>query len=489
MKLELAKRHYGIYIAGNPGGGKSSLIQNLVIKEIKEGYGVAVIDPKGSLVDRILAHIPKSRADDTIYFDSSKPVPIDFFSYPNPEERADLLDMLLEIFALEDAPLSNPNLQAVLDTLFHANENPDIPDTDRCTFLDIGKFLTDRTRRETILNYCPSRREEWQWIEKVKPATEFKSILGRLRPYTIRGALNTVFSAKRPELNIADVITKNQILLVNLRDTKSAYFIGSLIATKFQQAIFARRDIPEAKRVPYYLYVDECHMVLKFSEETFETILTRAREFRLCLTLANQLPTDLPESIQRKLEIIHTKFLFLLKPKSARVFKEEIENATNRRQQRETAASDAHLRQVASKLNAVEHELAFVKERLKFGDAEDHVSPKKLDRLLFKRKHLWKTLGELNARKTREQLSYLDLLSLPEFTAVAINGTAVHKVRTPRYLGFSHASYAPYIKKRTLEKYAGQNRPKRDTDSSSPANKHEEPPELTKFVQPHPTKK
>ncbi len=318
-------RPQAVYIAGNPGSGKSSLIQRMVLQDIKANpkRGVCVIDPTGDLINALLHWIPENRVRDTIYFDSDDPIPIDFFSYRNPAERQVLTDQLLDIFKLENAPVSRPRLMKILGTLFDANENPGMTEAHRATFLDIQNFIEDRTRRETILSYCPQRRTQWPDAIFTKPA-EFSSIIERMAPFTESKGLRIMLQAKRPELNIWDVMRENKILLVSLKDTATDSFIGSLIASKFQQATFGRRYIPESQRVPYYLYIDECNTILQYSAEEFEKILLRARKYRLCLTLANQIPEDLPEGIRKKLGTIGSVALFNLDTNNARLFKDRL---------------------------------------------------------------------------------------------------------------------------------------------------------------------
>lgn len=316
-------RAEALYIAGNPGSGKSSLIQTMILQDIRKGRGVSVIDPTADLVKTILHWIPKERIEDTIYFDTTNPVPIDFFSYQNPDERQILTDQLLDIFNLENAPISRPRLMKVLGTLFDANENPKIPDDHRATFLDIQEFIESEKRRKQILSYSPGRKEKWPdaMFSNLK---EFSSIIERMAPFTESPTLRLMLGAKRPKLKIAEVMEKKQILLVNLKDTATDAFIGSLISSKFQQATFARRDIPESERIPYYLYIDECATLLKYAEKDFEKILTRARKYGLCLTLANQIPEDLPEGIRRKLGTMGSLVLFNLDTNNARLFKDRI---------------------------------------------------------------------------------------------------------------------------------------------------------------------
>src|ERR1700739_693122 len=366
------------YIAGNPGSGKSSLMQQMALYDIRKGRGVCTIDPAGGLSDRLLHWIPKSRVKDTIYFDTDFPVPINFFSYnkDNPGERQVLVDQLIAIFQLDNAPVAKPRLGDILAALFDANEK--IPNSkDHYTFLDIFRFIQEKDFREKVFQVCPER--EGDWIDGFPTSKDMSPVTDRLRPFRTTPALKTMFSSTTG-ITISDVMKNNQIFLINVKDTPTDYFIASLICSKFQQATFARRKIKlESARVPYYLYVDECHQVLSYAVKEFEAILTRARKYKLCLTLANQIPSDLPTDIQRKLGTIGNLLLFNLEYKDAKVF-------------------------------------------------EHIIKP-------FEPEHL---------------------LGLESFHAIARTGKKVRAIKTPTFLGFSPASYAETIKKRTLEKYGCQ---------------------------------
>ncbi len=320
--LPRGSRHLGLYIAGLPDSGKSTLIEHLALADIEAGYGCCVIDPTGQLIRHLIHHLPADRLDDIILFDSAKPVAIDFFSYDEnlPHERTTLTDMLVNIFKFHDnAPRAEPNLENILGTLFDANENG-IPD--KCTFFDIINFIKYKKRRDEILKYTPDRKAEWD-AEPPTPS-EYLPITKRLSKFTNNNVLRTMFSAKNPKVNIADVLEKQRVLLVRLRQTKSDYDLAALIVAKFRQAIFAlgELDIDEEDRTPYYLYVDECHEVLKFATDDFDTILTGARKYKLCLALVNQRPVDLPSPIRAKLELLQASVLFRLRnPESAAPFK------------------------------------------------------------------------------------------------------------------------------------------------------------------------
>src|ERR1035437_4114572 len=242
MKLNFpaALRPHGLYIAGNPGSGKTSLIQNLALEDIKKGLGVCVIDPTAGLVNRLVNWIPKERVNDTIYFDTDDPLPIDFFSYRHPAERRVLTDQLVDLFQLEGAPISKPRLERLIGTLFDANEN-----RGNCTFMDILYFLESKKRQKEILDFVPHRKQQWEFMPSPK---DLSPIVERMTKFDENPALKKIFSHPKPPLNIWDVMQENKVLLINLNDSPSDLFIGSLICAKFQQATFGRRYIPEPER-------------------------------------------------------------------------------------------------------------------------------------------------------------------------------------------------------------------------------------------------
>jgi hypothetical protein len=318
-------RPQGLYIAGNPGYGKSSLIQNLVLSDIEAGHGVCVIDPSGDLIhpkgsqNGIIDWIPESRTGDVIYFNTSDHArSIAFFSYhDDPDERRVLLDELVAMFKLENAPRAKPYLTKVISILFDANDNKDTPPEKKCTFLDIQTFIEDPKRQKEILHYA---NRQWN----LPKASDFEAITSRFIQFTNDAVLRKVFASPNPEINLGDVMQENKILLVDLSDTETDNFIASLIVAGIQQATFRRRNLPREERKPFFLYIDEFHVIVPGSGEHFEKMLTRARKYNLCMTLANPYPDDLPTELQRKLPGIATKILFRLDESNALPFKNQL---------------------------------------------------------------------------------------------------------------------------------------------------------------------
>lgn len=319
LKIPDDIRPQAMYIAGNPGYGKSSLMQNLVISDIKAGYGVCVIDPSGDLIrkrnasDAIIDWIPENRVANVVYFNTSDSIKsFDLFSYHDDDERRVLIDELTAIFKLDNAPRAKPLLRKIIGTLLTANKNGG-----QYTFLDIQTFIENAATQKEIL-----RKAKVEW--EVPKLAEFDAITTRLIPFTEDPVLRTIFAARNPEINIWDIMQNNKVLLIDLQDTETDHFIGALITAKIQQATFRRRILSKEERKPFFLYVDEFHAITPSGGEHFATILTRARKYNLCFTFANPLPDDLPAEIMRKLPSVATKILFNLNASNVSIFKDQL---------------------------------------------------------------------------------------------------------------------------------------------------------------------
>lgn len=320
-----AERSKGVYIAGNPGSGKSSLIQNLVLRDIHAGYGVCVIDPSGDLIrkvdsqDAIIDWIPESCLDRVTYFNTSDCVKsLDLFSYHDMDERRVMIDELVAIFKLDNAPKAKPLLAKIINTLLDANKKTGFQ---KYTFLDIQTFIDDGDKRAEIA------AEAGTTFFQLTPK-DLETITWRLLPFMTDPVLRRIVSSQTPEINLWDCMEGRKILLVDLNDTEIDYFIGSLIVAKLQQAAFRRRSIVKTARDcnPYFLYVDEFHAIAAMSGEHFNKMLTRGRKYNVCLTFANPYPDDdeIPTSIQRKLPGVATKLLFNLDDSHSRIFRAQL---------------------------------------------------------------------------------------------------------------------------------------------------------------------
>ena len=304
ISLSGKHRALGVYICGLPGSGKSSLISHLILKDICAGRGVAVIDPTGDLLKPIIQRIPKSRLDDVVYFTTSKPQPIDFLSPQDDDEQEILLDDMVAAFDVADAKVAAPMLYKMILTILEANETlKEKGSKKRFGILDLNLFIKNPN---AILSQCSAERHD-SWTNPAPSKKDFETVLHRLLNFQEKRAFKTVLTPSPDALNIGTIMGKGQIFLVSIKDTKSDFFLAALIVSKIRQIAWRQRYVLEKNRVPYYLYLDECHTILKFAARDFETILTRARKYRFCITAANQVVEDLPKEIREKLTLFGTR--------------------------------------------------------------------------------------------------------------------------------------------------------------------------------------
>jgi hypothetical protein len=171
-------------------------------------------------------------------------------------------------------------LRAVIYTLLDAKG---------CSFLDINAILVNDRKRADILARVrdPEILDYWKFefpqLKKDAP----QPIITRMKQFTFTPPLKILLGSARATLNIFDCMEARKIILVDLTGVGRANgnLIGQLLASKIQQSAFRRDAQPRKDRVPFYLYADEFQ---NFQTSAFDTILSEAGGYKLCLTLANQ---------------------------------------------------------------------------------------------------------------------------------------------------------------------------------------------------------
>lgn len=302
VTLPASARDRHLYIVGKSGMGKSTLLTNAVIANMQGGDGVCVIDPHGDLVatgdNPLLDYVPEDRIKDTIYFnaaDKEYPLSLNMLSARQDDELSLLADNLLVVFRRQSegwGPRMEDILRATLQTLMH------IPGT---TFLDIKRLLHNDAFRQSIVRKLdhPMLKEFWEedFATNYNRKDATAPIISRVNKFLYLPQLYAMLSSPESKLNFYDIIQSNKILLVNLSSgtigEDNAQLLGSLIVTQIQMAAMRRAGLPPAQRTPYYLYVDEFQ---NFTTASFEKILSEARKYKLCLTLAHQFISQLPDT-------------------------------------------------------------------------------------------------------------------------------------------------------------------------------------------------
>ena len=291
--LPRSDRTRHLYIIGQSGVGKSGLLELLTISDIYSPYGFAIIDPHGDYAINIMKRIPPQRAQDVIYFNpSDTDFPIAFNPMEVYDEKlkthtcSELIGVLKRMFESW-----GPRLEYILRyTLLALLDYPD------STMLDITRMLTDKTFRNDVLRYVndPVVTNFWtvefaSWNDKFA-AEAVAPVLNKVGAFTANPTVRNIIGQPKSSFNIREIMDQKKILIVNLSrgliGEDNAALLGALMVTKIQMAAMSRADIDDVhSRTPFYLYVDEFQ---NFATDSFATILSEARKYGLCLTVANQ---------------------------------------------------------------------------------------------------------------------------------------------------------------------------------------------------------
>ncbi|HXF44184.1 MAG TPA: DUF87 domain-containing protein [Candidatus Paceibacterota bacterium] len=302
------RRH--VYIIGQTGTGKSNLLLNMAAHDLRDGKGIAVLDPHGDLVDDILGLVPKSRNDDVIVFDPGdieRPLGLNMIEYDfnRPEEKTFIVNEMQNIFnKLFSQETMGPMFEQYMRNalLLLMEDAPNEP----ATLVEVARVFTDSLYRQRKLSRTknPTVYDFW---EKEASKAGGEAALANMTPYitskfnnfTANDYMRVIIGQARSAFDFRKVMDEGKILLVNLSKGRigdiNANLLGMIITGKILMAALSRIDIPEEKRRDFYLYIDEFQ---NFTTDSIAVILSEARKYRLSLTLAHQFIGQLTDKIR-----------------------------------------------------------------------------------------------------------------------------------------------------------------------------------------------
>jgi len=324
------RRH--IYCIGKTGTGKSTLIANMAVSDIRKDKGMAIIDPHGDLVEIILNYIPANRINDVIYFnpaDKEKPVTLNPLEVFDPAQKelvvSGIIAILNKIYAHSWGPRLEHILRNVLLTLV------EIPGS---TFTDIPPALTNKNFSDRLLQKItdPIIIKFWQ-DEYYRMSPQFQNeaispILNKVGQFISSPLIRNVISQPKSSISLPDIMNHGKILLVNLSQGRlgedNAALLGAMFITQMQLAAMQRVNVPEEQRKDFYLFVDEFQ---NFATQSFIKILSEARKYRLNLMVANQYIGQIPQDVAKAIfGNAGTLLSFSLGAEDAYVFTREFGN-------------------------------------------------------------------------------------------------------------------------------------------------------------------
>ena len=295
------RRH--IYIIGKTGMGKSTLLENMIFSDIQAGKGVGVVDPHGDLADAVLNFVPSHRTNDVVLFDPSDrdyPVAFNMLENIDPALNTIVCSGLVGIFKKMYGESWGPRLEHILrNTILSLLEYPNT------TMLGIPRVLQDRDYRGRVVRKITDPIVKSFWInefEKMDPKNRIEAIspiLNKVGQFLSSPIIRNILGQPKSTLDLRFAMDHKKIIIVNLSKGKigedTSSLLGSMIITKFQLDAMSRANVPESERTDFYLYVDEFQ---NFATDSFATILSEARKYKLNLTMANQYIAQMPEEVR-----------------------------------------------------------------------------------------------------------------------------------------------------------------------------------------------
>lgn len=309
IRLSENDRRRHTYIIGQTGVGKSVFLENLAYQDMHDGRGFAFIDPHGDSVEQLLANVPKERVEDIIYFnpgDLDNPIGLNLFEWDTEDQKDFLvqesINMLYSLYDPGHTGIVGPRLEHI----FRNCALLLMADPAGGTFIDIPKLLVDEAFMKSKLKYVTDRNvldfwtKEYPASQRSNESGEVTSwVVSKFGPFMSNTMMRNIMGQTKSGFNLRDIMDGNKILLVNLSKGKmgelNSKLLGMIFVMKFQAAAMGRAHIPEQDRKDFSLFVDEFQ---NFATESFETILSEARKYRLNLVLGNQFMTQLTDKIR-----------------------------------------------------------------------------------------------------------------------------------------------------------------------------------------------
>jgi CxxC-x17-CxxC domain-containing protein len=301
IKTDDRRRH--MYLIGKTGMGKSTILENMIVADIRAGHGVAVVDPHGDLAEKVMQYIPAERIKDVIYFnptDTDFPIAFNIVEAVDIKVRHLVASGLIGVFKKLWADSWGPRLEYILRNAILA-----VLDYPNSTLLSVIQMLSDKNYRKKVMAEVKDPVVKAFWLKEFagyadKFASEAVSpIQNKVGQFLSSSLIRNIVGQTRSSIDVREAMDSGKILILNLSKghigEDNSALLGAMMITKIQLAAMSRVDIPEKERKDFYLYIDEFQ---NFSTESFATILSEARKYHLNLIIAHQYMEQLTDEVK-----------------------------------------------------------------------------------------------------------------------------------------------------------------------------------------------
>lgn len=306
IKSDDRRRH--LYAIGMTGTGKTTFFESMILQDIKEGRGIGFFDPHGDAIENILGKIPRERADDVILFDPAdraKPFGLNLLEWKTQDQKDFLVQEAVQIFY----KLFDPNAQGFIGPQFeHWMRNAALTlmeSEDGGTLIEIPRLFIDDAFRKQKTDQLKDPVVKEFWEKQLAKTAEFHKsemynyFISKFGRFMTNDMMRNIMGQVKSSFDFREIMDKKKILLVNLSKGQvgevNSNLLGMILVAKLFTAALSRQQTEDMQRNDFYLYVDEFQ---NFATDTFSSILSEARKYRLNLSITNQYIAQLPEPIR-----------------------------------------------------------------------------------------------------------------------------------------------------------------------------------------------
>lgn len=304
--IKTKDRSKHMYVIGKTGMGKSTLLENLAVQDIKAGHGMAFIDPHGKTADLLLDYIPEERINDVLYFapfDLDFPVSFNVMEDVGPDKRFLVANGLMSTFKKIWVDAWSARMEYILNNILLALlEYPD------STIIGVNRMLADETYRNKVVEYVTDPAVRAFWVDEfAKYGPKYMqeagaAIQNKIGQFISNPLIRNIVGQPKSTFDFRKMMDEGKIIIINLSKGRvgesNANLLGGMIITKIYLAAMSRADVPdrELQKLPnFYLFVDEFQ---NFANESFADILSEARKYKLNLIVAHQYIEQMTEEVR-----------------------------------------------------------------------------------------------------------------------------------------------------------------------------------------------
>ena len=301
IKTDDRRRH--IYVVGKTGMGKTVMMENMAIQDIKQGRGIGFIDPHGEAAENLLNFVPSERINDVIYFnpaDLDYPIAFNVMEKTDLEHRHLIASGLMGVFKKIWPDVWSARMEYILNNSILA-----LLEYPGSTLLGINRMLADSDYRKKVVERITDPMVKSFWITEFARYTQryeveaTAAIQNKVGQFISAPLIRNIIGQVQSSIDMRKVMDEGKILIANISKGRvgedNSLLLGALLITKLQLAAMSRVDVPEEQRRDFFLYVDEFQ---NFATESFVNILSEARKYRLSLVLGHQYITQMEEKVR-----------------------------------------------------------------------------------------------------------------------------------------------------------------------------------------------